>query len=104
VNIDFEDADDPSAPSDGADVIGRSLTGNTVAWDPDASWSFLSTYDTPSLITPLQAVIDRLGWSSGQAVICNIIDNNSAAGDGHGASTRDYNTSYSAELRVEWTT
>ena len=38
-----------------------------VAWRPEA-WTQGSTYQSPSLITPLQAVISRAGWASGNTL------------------------------------
>ena len=78
LNVHFEAADDPAAPTDGADLIGRSL-GAAVSWSGVSAWTAGNTYDTPDLTDELQAVIDRAGWNSGQAITCHIIDNGSSA-------------------------
>ena len=76
INIHFEAADDPSAPSNGADVIGRSLT-SAVAWDAIPTWTGDVQYSSPELKTILQDVIDRGGWATGQALTIHLLDNGS---------------------------
>jgi hypothetical protein len=77
VNLHFEAADDPAAPTTGADLIGRSL-GSALAWSSIGAWTAGNTFDTPELNTELQAIIDRGGWNSGQAVTLHVVDNGSS--------------------------
>lgn len=78
VQIYFEDEDDPDAPTNRTDQMGRDLT-SAVAWNSIGAWSDGVTYDSPELYTILQNVIDRAGWNSGQALIVHIRDNASSS-------------------------
>ncbi len=100
-NIHFEAADNPSAPTSGSDLVGRSL-GSAVAWDDVGNWTAGNTYDTPDLTTILQAVIDRTGWASGNAIQAHLVD------DGSSGTTRYFkshnnDSAAAAELRVTYT-
>jgi hypothetical protein len=76
VKVYCEAADDPIAPSDGSDTIGRALTTGT-DWDNVPSMTLGSYYDSPDISSEVQEVIDRGGWASGQAIIVNVLDNGS---------------------------
>jgi hypothetical protein len=80
----LEDADDCAAFTTGAsNITTRAATTATVAWSStDLGASGSSYHDTPSLVTPLQEVVDRAGWASGND-LCVIIQG------GQGAATRD---------------
>ena len=79
----LEAADDCATFTTGAsDITNRSLT-SSVAWSSANLAASGATYhDTPSLVTPVQAVIDRVGWASGND-LCVLIQG------GQGAATRD---------------
>lgn len=105
INCYFEDADNPAAPSSGADVIGRVKTSAVVAWDSIGAWTDGNTYDTPDLTTPLQEVIDRGGWSSGQAVMALLQDDGVDNFVSRQPSAYDYlSAAEKAELHVTWET
>jgi hypothetical protein len=68
----FEDTDDASPSTSVATfkAILDNLT-STVTWskaDEEDPWISVTRYTSPSLVTPLQTVINRAGWASGQAV------------------------------------
>lgn len=72
-NIDIygNDVDDSANFTDEADVTSRTLTTATVSWIADGitpSDGFSYT-DSPELKTVVQEVIDRSGWSSGNALM-----------------------------------
>jgi hypothetical protein len=101
VDIDFEDADDPGTfTTDANNISGRTLTGNAVTWtETDAGSEQM--IDSPSLIVPVQAVVDRGGWAAGQDMVCVFM----------GRSTQtvqirfyDENTAYAAKLHIEYST
>jgi hypothetical protein len=79
----FEAADDCAAFTTGAsNITGRSRT-SSVSWaSTDLGADGATYFASPSLVTPLQAVIDRAGWASGNDV-CVLIQG------GQGAATRD---------------
>jgi hypothetical protein len=62
-----EDADNPTYPISEADYDGRSVTAG-VTWNSISSWVNGTSYETPSLVTPVQAVINRTGWAYGNAI------------------------------------
>ena len=102
-NIYFNDADDAVAPSNNVDFLALSLTSAYSAWDNISTWAQDSTYDTPSLVSVLQEVVDRGGFSSGNAVMAIVKDNGSTD---HAYRTPVsivfYGGIYKAELHVTW--
>ncbi len=101
VRVHCEAADNPGQPSDGADVIGRSLTTGT-NWDSVAAMTFGNYYDSVDFTSELQAVIDRVGWSSGNAVTVHFLDNGSGNNDHRLVGGPGYLAGYEADLVVEW--
>lgn len=71
-NIDFENVDAAAAIVNGAatfTISGRSYTGSPVLWDnPDIGVAGAQFTSTPDLSVPLQIVINRPGWASGNAL------------------------------------
>ena len=103
VNLYFVAADDPTWPS--TRVIYDALSvGNAIAWNPVATSTVGDTEDTPELKTILQAVIDRAGWESGQAVMLLIKNDNSDTSAYRSVSSLDYDGgSERPMLHVKWT-
>lgn len=66
VHVHCEDADNPLAPISAADFDGRSLTSG-VTWT-FGSWQANQWYDSESIVSEVQAVVDRVGWASGNAL------------------------------------
>lgn len=69
--FDAEASDNAAAFTTGAsDISGRTLTGQHVDWNSADLGVVANEYvDVPDLATPVQAVIDRAGWASGNAVV-----------------------------------
>jgi len=101
LNIHFEDADDTTAISSGADLVGRSLQSAT-AWNAVEGWTAGNWYDSPSLVSALQTHIDRAGWASGQDLTIHLVDNSSSSGAERSGRSRDYDSALSAELQVTY--
>jgi hypothetical protein len=70
-NLDFEAADDAAEfTTDTNNISSRTLTGNPVLWDDvDLGADSATFFPAPDVSVPLQAVIDRVGWSSGNNVV-----------------------------------
>ena len=101
-NVFLADEDNASSPSSVADFNGRSLTSG-VAWDAIAAWTQATQYDSPDLANDLQEVVDRGGFSSGNAVMVMIFDDGSDSNAYRTVSTIDYvSGAQKAELHVEW--
>ena len=70
----FNEVDNATAPTSYAQASSLALTSSYVSW-PDcqainADWGEMEfdTFDTPELKTLLQAIVNRTGWVSGNAV------------------------------------
>lgn len=82
------------------DLSSRSLSGQTITWDPVPDWDKEHTYRTPDLSAIVQEVIGRSGWISGNAM--TFIFN-----QGTGwrcAYSFDTDPTKAATLHVEWDT
>ena len=102
VNCHFEDVDDATQVTSAADYQSRSLTA-AIAWNSVAAWTDGTTYDTPSLITILQAIVDRVGWAENNDLLFSIENNGTVYLDYRQASAIDYlSGAEKAELHVEW--
>ena len=80
-----EDADNAVAFDTDGDVTSRARTAASVAWDGSnlGSGSFVNS---PSITTVIQEIVDRGGWSSGNAIVI--------LSDGRNASVSESGTRY----------
>lgn len=96
----FVKATNPSAPASYNDINGAT---KTTAYS-DKNWGALTkdqTYSDTGLVSAMQEIIDQGGWSSGNAVICCIIDNGS---DGYREIyLYEESSSVAPKLTVTWT-
>ena len=67
VDISLEDVDDAVDFATDADVTSRTRTTASVQWT--ASGIGTSPVNSPSIVSPVQEVIDRVLWSSGNALV-----------------------------------
>lgn len=101
-NIYFNNEDDAVAPTSAAQFVALTLTG-AIAWNNVGAWVDNLQYDTPELKTILQDIVDKGGWSSGNAVQIIIKDNSSSVNTVRNASQIDYvSGAEKAELHVTW--
>jgi len=106
VRIHFEDADDAAQVSDKADCDDKDRTTAYADWDiGDDGWGTdWSQQDTPSLVSPLQELVNRGAFASGNAAQLLIDHRAGEGGKDRYATAVDYDSgSYKAELHVEWT-
>lgn len=103
-NIYFNDHDNAVAPTNYTELMALGQTTAFTAWDGIAAWTDGITYDTPSLIDELQEIVDRGGFSTGNAVIA-MIYNDGSDNDAYRvlSSIDQAGGSEKAELHVEWT-
>lgn len=66
--FDFQAADDSVAPTNCSELTGMTMTGSGVICEDTDNWVANSEYDSCDISTPLQAVINRGSWSSGNSV------------------------------------
>ena len=103
LNLYFNDADDAVAPVDKTAFQALSLTG-AIAWNDLTAWTDGVQYDSPSLVSILQTVVDRGGWAADNAVQVVIKDNASSSNADRRASSIDiFSGTEKVELHVEWT-
>lgn len=99
--LSFNNVDNAVAPTNYPQYDALAKTSATIGWNGIGTWILGSRYDSPDISIPLQEIIDRAGWSSGNALML--------IGDGAGSTTNAYrkansydNGSGYAELHVEW--
>jgi len=68
-----EDADNPNAPTSRSDLLGRTRTTASVTMTM-GPWSDSTWHDSPDIQTVIEEIISRSGWSSGNAVILFLED------------------------------
>jgi hypothetical protein len=71
------DDDNAAAPTTYAGAEGATRTTATVDWNNIGAWTNLTQYDTPEIKTVIQEIVDRVGWSSGNALVVYVEDNGS---------------------------
>jgi len=71
--IEGEDADNPNAPTSQSDLLGRTRTSANVGMTM-GPWSDNTWHDSPDIQTVIEEIISRPGWSSGNAVILFLKD------------------------------
>lgn len=68
------DVDDAAAPSAWTDLRDAPLVASTVQWSP-GDWDLDADYDTPSIASLVQNIVDRGGWASGNDMLFQIRGN-----------------------------
>ena len=98
--IQMEDADNPGTFTAGNyNISGRFRTGSHVDWSVPEFTNGL-TYNTPDIKSPVQAVVNRAGWASGNAMVVIL----SGLGSRRAAYSHDEDSSRAALLHIEYTT
>jgi hypothetical protein len=95
-----EDEDDVNDFNTEQDVYNRTKTSASVSWvdwDLGTDWS-----NSPSIISPIQEVINRGGWSSGNA-LCIIGDGDDSNARNLAFDSYDGSTTDCAKLHIEYT-
>lgn len=102
VNCYFNDVDNAVAPVDAAGFDALALTA-AIVWNNIGTWTIDVQYDTPSLVSILQNIVDRAGWSSGNALQLIVKNNASSVGAKRQAYSYDaVSGAKKAELHVTW--
>lgn len=103
VNCFFNDEDSADTiPTTPSEANALSVTG-AIAWSAIPAWTDGILYDTPELKTILQTVIDKSGWTSGNAVMALIKNNVSDGWARREASAIEYLSEVEkAALHVTW--
>jgi hypothetical protein len=76
----------------------------TVYWGPIEKWAAGNTYETPSLTTIIQQLVDRPGWAANNEIVLFFLDNKSTVGAQRRACSWDHATGAAPELTVVYAT
>lgn len=99
----FNDHDNAVAPTTFGEAEALSKTTAVVGWQT-GDWTDGTQYNTPELKTVLQEIVNREGWSSGNAMMVLGWPNDGGGNTGAQVSSYDYNSAAEkAELHVTWT-
>lgn len=104
-NLYLEDVDDAAriaSFADYADRVTRPWTA-AVPWDNIGAWTLAASYDTPSLVVPIQTVVNRALWASGQGMNVYWVNDGSDDGACRFGSSQDSATYTEPVLTVTWT-
>lgn len=77
MTIDGNDIDNAVAPTSRSQVNALAHTSAAVSWTPP-SWTATLPYTTSNLSTIIQEIVDRPGWSSGNAMLLFMKDTNTS--------------------------
>ena len=86
-------------------ISGRPRTTAAVQWLP-AAWTAGTVYDSPSLTTIVQEIVNRTGWASGNSMVYIIHCTDSVPSSDCGSRSADSwngNAATAPELHIEWT-
>ncbi|MBA7615185.1 hypothetical protein ES703_22463 [subsurface metagenome] len=101
--IEGEDKDDPITFSTKEDYDARVKTGANVAWTP-AAWVTDTWYDSHSLVSVIQEIIDRPGWLANNSLVLFWRDRDAGWQYERRIFARDYHASpaLAAKLHIEY--
>ena len=101
-----EDADNAAAFSTVEDFDGRDRTTAEVDWDGEGPWTTGERYQSPDIKTIIQEIIDRPGWSSGNALVLfwDDFDDRSDVGADRRAYQYDNAPTNPVQLHIQYST
>jgi len=105
VNSDLcaENASNPSQNTSYADHIGRTRTA-AVPWDSVAAWTAGTSYQSPSIVTPIQTVVtDNGGTGDALKIFWEDKDGESSVGAYRRAASWDHASYAPPAIHLEWT-
>jgi hypothetical protein len=102
LNVYFNDADNATAPTDTSGYNGKAVTG-AVAWNSLPTFSSGTRYTSPELKTIAQTVVNRAGWSAGNAMMVLIKNNGSTSNKYKSVSDYHADSTYAAILYMTYT-
>jgi len=101
LQIHLADADNPAAPTSAAEHAALSRTTSKGDWDFSNAWVVNTQYDTADFGVAVQEVVNRSGWTNGNAMIV-LIDNDTGVDDDRKAKSYESSTSDCALLTIEY--
>ena len=103
--IEGEAADNAATFSTRANYDGRVRTTASVPWSNVGAWANSTWYNTPSIISVIQEIVNRSGWVANNALVVFIGDWDNTSSDGayRGFYSYDGSTTDAPKLHVEYT-
>jgi len=102
-----EDADNAAQFSDITDYWDRPRTTAEADWDNIPVWTEGTEYDSPEIKAVIQEIIDRAGWSSGNAMVIFWDDHDDRSDHNEYAirtgQSYDGSTNKAPKLHIEYT-
>lgn len=102
-----EATDNSATFSDKANFDARTWSTAYVNWDNISTWNTSNSYNSPEIKTIIQEVINRSGWSSGNAIsiFWDDLENRSTGGDNllREAAAYETSTSNAPKLVIDFT-
>jgi len=95
-------ADSPGTFSTYADFAARSNTTAYSDWSISTNWTTTEWVSTPSLAAVIQEIIDRPGWTSGNALVIFFRNNGTADSTGRAANDYNWSTSLAPKLVITY--
>jgi len=95
-------ADDAAAPTTRAEAMGAPRTTASVAWSSIPAWTAETSYTSPDIASVIQELVNRPGWSSGNAIVIYEEDNGSTANAHRQAYSFDGSAAKAPTLHVEY--
>jgi len=103
VKIYAEDVDDAATFTDESNFDGRAKTPVAgISWSNIPSWTSGQWYDSPSIVTAIQNVVNRAGWVSGQDMAVLIFDDGSDEGAARFFTSYDEENAGAAKLVITY--
>lgn len=103
VQIKGEDADNPTVPANVSDFNSRVRTA-AIDWNITSAWSAGATYQSPDITSIVQTIVNRSGFSPGNAVQLFVENNGSTSDNFRGVETYDTIPADAATLVVNYVT
>jgi hypothetical protein len=100
-NLYGNDADNAVAPTDRATHVAKARTTAFVARDVPPAWTSGNTYQVDASAI-IQAIVDRPGWASGNALMLLWDDDGTAVGDYLTIAAWNNETAAAPLLHIEW--
>jgi len=96
-------SDNAVAPTNKTEAGALSLSTAYANWNSVAAWTKDTWYDTPSIVSSTQEIVNRAGWSSGNAMMLLVKDNSSSADARRNVYSYYGDTSKAAKYSITWT-
>ena len=95
--------DNPNSPNNFSQANSFTETTAAVDWDRTAGWSTATWYDSPSIVTVIDDVIEETFWDSGDNLIVHLKDDGVADGNLPNFNAYDNTTTEAPKLHIEYT-